>query len=107
MAELIGERLSGLRHESILATDGKDAWQRFSESGFDLVITDIRMPRLDGPGLIGRIRAAGSAIPILVETSDLGSEGVGRAAAAGASECFDFADLLRRLPEILDRWLKQ
>jgi two-component system chemotaxis response regulator CheY len=34
------------------ARDGQEALERYSMTGFDLVVTDIEMPRLDGLALI-------------------------------------------------------
>jgi PAS domain S-box-containing protein len=40
-----------------LATDGEQAWQRIMAADFDLIVTDIRMPRLDGKELYERTAA--------------------------------------------------
>ena len=37
--------------EVILARDGEEAWQRLEGTEFDLVVADIRMPRMDGQRL--------------------------------------------------------
>jgi two-component system, chemotaxis family, chemotaxis protein CheY len=51
------------------AGDGLQAWAMLA-GGLrpDAVVTDIEMPNLDGPGLIGRIRSdpALAAVPVLV-----------------------------------------
>jgi len=39
-----------------VALDGIDGWNSVRAGAWDLVITDIDMPRLDGIGLLGRIR---------------------------------------------------
>jgi len=39
-----------------VALDGIDGWNSLRGTDYDLVITDIDMPRLDGIGLLGRIR---------------------------------------------------
>ena len=50
------------------ARDGEEAWTRFSNSDkhFDVVLTDLNMPKLNGVGLARRIRATGSSPPILL-----------------------------------------
>ena len=40
-----------------VALDGADAWNQLRAHDYDLVVTDIDMPRLDGIGLIQRMRA--------------------------------------------------
>ena len=39
------------------APDGEAAWTRLCEGPFDVALIDIEMPRLDGFGLVERIRA--------------------------------------------------
>jgi len=38
------------------ASNGKDAWDQYTLSSYDLVITDIKMPEMDGISFITRIR---------------------------------------------------
>jgi len=56
------------------AGDGVEAVNKLEEKEFDLVITDIRMPRMDGLSLIKKVRSDISPeIPIIV-ISTLGKE---------------------------------
>ena len=50
-------QLEAFGHEVVAAEDGAEAWDRFESDEFDIVVTDWDMPRLDGAGLIQRIRA--------------------------------------------------
>lgn len=45
-------------HDVTVAQDGTQAWDLFQHGDFPLVISDWMMPGIDGPELIGRIRAA-------------------------------------------------
>lgn len=53
------------------AEDGAAAWRMLSEGRYDLVVTDIEMPNLDGFGLIERIRgdARMAEKPVVLMTS--------------------------------------
>ena len=55
LRELLPELIREMGHDSVTATDGVDALEKMKEKQFDIVITDINMPRLDGVGLIKRI----------------------------------------------------
>jgi len=39
------------------AADGIEAWQRLCDERYDLVLLDIEMPKLDGFGLLEKLRA--------------------------------------------------
>ncbi|TDI43367.1 MAG: response regulator [Acidobacteria bacterium] len=63
-------------HEVILAADGEEAWEQFCAAphSFDIVFTDIRMPRLDGVSFLRRLRAAGHEVPCVLITGHLPKE---------------------------------
>jgi DNA-binding response OmpR family regulator len=54
--EMIKMALTKFGHDVETASDGKEGIQKFDEKWFDLVITDIKMPRLDGNGVLQYIR---------------------------------------------------
>jgi len=69
-----------------VANDGEDAWKMLQKKDYDLLITDIEMPRLDGFGLTERIRSAApnlAKLPVIA-LSARGSDAFrNRAAEAG------------------------
>jgi two-component system sensor histidine kinase and response regulator WspE len=54
--ELERQLLGARGYEVEVAVDGADAWERLRESSFDLVVTDVDMPRLDGIELARSIK---------------------------------------------------
>jgi two-component system sensor histidine kinase and response regulator WspE len=48
--------LSGRGYVTEVAVDGMDAWNAVRSGSFDLVITDVDMPRMDGIELAKRIK---------------------------------------------------
>jgi CheY-like chemotaxis protein len=58
--------LEELGHRIVTATSGGDALEQFSAHKFDLVITDYKMPRMDGLELIGRLRKQSPDLPIVL-----------------------------------------
>ncbi len=54
---MLSEILTLDGHEVVQAADGNEALARLAEQRFDLVISDLLMPALDGPGLYERLRA--------------------------------------------------
>lgn len=51
------------------ACDGQDALEKIPELAPDVLLLDIRMPRLDGIGVLQALRAAGTLPPTLVLTT--------------------------------------
>ena len=62
-----------------MAADGAEGLRMAKAANFDLVITDILMPEIDGAEVILALRAAGSKTPILAISG--GGNGVSAAAA--------------------------
>jgi CheY-like chemotaxis protein len=53
------------------ATDGVDAIAKMQAQEFDLILTDMMMPEMDGPQLIGNIRQTlRNDIPIIIISSN-------------------------------------
>src|SRR5215469_12164092 len=74
-------------YEPILA-DGGDAAAALvaspEASSIDCVVLDLVMPDLDGLGVLARIRDAGLALPVIVQTAHGGIDNVVSAMRAGA-----------------------
>jgi diguanylate cyclase (GGDEF)-like protein len=68
LRELLHELISHMGHASVTATDGVDALEKMNEKHFDIVITDINMPRMNGVGLIKRIDADFSDTDVIAIT---------------------------------------
>jgi two-component system response regulator MprA len=48
------------------AVDGLQALEMLEQQGIDLVLSDVKMPRLDGASLVHRLRSRGDAIPVVL-----------------------------------------
>ena len=53
-------------HEVECAADGEAAWEMLEEQDFDVLLCDINMPRLDGMGLLRRIRERSQNPPEMI-----------------------------------------
>lgn len=75
---LLGDALQqGLRAEGFAAdwvTDGKLAEQATSVESFQAMVLDLGLPRLDGRGLLRRLRQRGTILPVLILTARDGLE---------------------------------
>ncbi len=68
------------------ADDGLDALRKLAGETFDIILTDINMPIMDGLKLVKRLRsdAKHSDIPIVIITTEGGEEDRKKALALGA-----------------------
>jgi CheY-like chemotaxis protein len=55
IAQLFCEVLGRDRHEVLLARSGREALEMLDARKIDLIVSDLRMPDLDGPGLHGEL----------------------------------------------------
>jgi DNA-binding NarL/FixJ family response regulator len=88
------------------ADSGSDLIERLDECAIDVIISDIRMPGLDGIEMTRRLRQQGSTIPVLLLTTFDDDELLPRAAEAGAQGFLlkdvapkDLASAVRRLAD--------
>ena len=68
LRDVLHELISDMGLASETAVDGMDALAKMEEKQFDIVITDINMPRLNGIGLIKRIAADYSDTDVIAIT---------------------------------------
>ncbi|WP_371432464.1 response regulator [Novosphingobium sp.] len=87
MRALLNHALASNGFDVAQAEDGMAALDWLESNEVDVVITDINMPRLDGFGLIERLREGERHRdrPILVPTTESSDEKKARARAAGAT----------------------
>jgi CheY-like chemotaxis protein len=65
-ADAVDTFLQGAGFQVVIASDGEAALQKASHCQFDALLTDLRMPRLDGATLIRKLRANRPDLPVIV-----------------------------------------
>lgn len=72
MRQMVGITLTGAGHEVQQASDGHQALQLAERERFDLVITDVNMPNMDGLTLVRQLRSLPNYrfVPLLVLTTE-------------------------------------
>lgn len=93
-------------HEPFEARDGQEALDLMSQEKLDAVITDMKMPRMDGLDLLQKLRKSYPHIPVIMITAhgtiDTAVEAMKRGAFDYVTKPFDQTELLK----ILGRALK-
>ena len=97
--------LSEEGYEVDQAGDGVQALELVGRGRFDLVLSDIIMPRMDGLKLLQRLKSIAPQLPVMIMTSYLSSS-VAKV-PAGAAEFirkpFILDDLLFKVQRVLDK----
>ena len=108
MRQLIAFALKRIPGSKIVeANDGIDALKKLSAQKFDVILTDINMPIMDGLKLVSMVRNDPShkTIPIIIITTEGAEEDRKRGLALGANayiaKPIQTADLLSVVNEIL------
>ncbi|MDP3155005.1 MAG: response regulator [Archangium sp.] len=75
-----------LGHTVEEAQDGEDGWSKLQSAVFDLILTDVQMPRLDGFSLTRRIKQSAelAKVPVVILSSLASPEDKRRGLDAGA-----------------------
>ena len=87
MRQMVEFTLNGAGHDVTSAVDGVDALAKAKSAKFDLVITDVNMPNMDGITLVKELRGTMGyrTIPILLLTTESSADKKGQGKAAGAT----------------------
>jgi len=108
MRQLISFALKRVHGSKIVeASDGIDALKKLSGQKFDLILTDINMPIMDGLKLVSLIRNDDNhkGIPIIIITTEGAEEDRKKGLALGAnaylSKPIQTAELLKLVKELV------
>ncbi len=84
MRFLLEDFLKSEGYEADSAHDGLEALAKLAQESFDLLITDIRMPGLNGLDILSAVKKFQFAMPVIVITAFGGEEVHRRSMARGA-----------------------
>ena len=103
----IGDALTRAGHRVVRANDGVEATEKCTKQVFDLVITDVSMPEMDGMTLLREVRTLSPTTDVVVMTAFSSVPNVVQAFKLGADEYltkpFTEEELLTRIGTIEER----
>jgi two-component system OmpR family response regulator len=106
-ADAMARGLADAGHEVVKAADGEEGLTEARKGGFDVMIVDRMMPKMDGVTLVGKLRREGDGTPVLF-LSALGEVGdrVAGLQAGGDDylvKPYAFAELIARVEALARR----
>ena len=69
LREFLTDTLELDDHQVVAAKDGAEAAKLLDDRGFDLLLTDLKMPKLDGMSLLRKVRAEQPELEVIVMTA--------------------------------------
>ena len=105
--QMVGMTLKQPGYSVVEASDGQEGLDKAKTGTFQLVLTDLNMPRMDGPTLVRALRGlpAYKSVPILMLTTESGDAMKAQGHAAGATgwltKPFDPGKLLEVMKKVL------
>jgi len=99
----LGRWLRGRGFEVLIAGNGQEALAILARERVDLVVSDVRMPVLDGPGLLRALGPSPPAPPLVFLTG-YGDHGDDELVAMGARAVLGKPVSGHRLLEVVNTW---
>lgn len=107
MLEILQDFLADEGFDVTLANSGERAIEEFSRAEFDLVITDLRMPGIDGLQTLIKLKQLNPRVPVIIVSGYASEDTEQRCRGAGAFECVqkpvDLDDLLKLITTALQQ----
>jgi EAL domain-containing protein (putative c-di-GMP-specific phosphodiesterase class I) len=69
MRKLLSRVLSAKGYETVVAQDGAHAKELLDLGGYDLILTDVHMPKIDGIGVLRLVRERDPDFPVILFTA--------------------------------------
>jgi DNA-binding response OmpR family regulator len=99
VCDLLDTALTEVGYLARCVCDGEAAWAAVQEDRPDLIVSDIKMPRLDGVQLARRLDEADYRIPVILMSA--GNDDKGGAARAFVRKPFDVGELLALIAVVM------
>jgi CheY-like chemotaxis protein len=99
--------LEELGHKIHMASSGADALEQFSQHKFDLVVTDYKMPRMDGLELITRLRKQQPEIRIVLVSGFVDTLGLNESITGADAVIQKSANEVTHLVRAVNRLLRR
>ncbi len=105
--ELFNTILTDEGYDVALAVNGEDALTHMKGNSFDLVVTDIKMPGMDGLQLLQELRKLGSHADVIMVTAYGEVESYLKAMSLGAAEYINKPIRIKELKRIVHKVLTE
>ena len=107
VADVLVDYLSNLGYQTVAAYSGYDALSKFKDGDFQLIITDLKMPEMDGMGLLEVVKGWDKRAMVIVITGYGTIESAVEAIKKGAYDFIPKPFKMEELEIIVNRALER
>jgi len=97
------ERLKNNKYEVSSAEDGEEAIEKIASDDFDVVITDIRMPKVNGIEVLKFTKKNKPKIKVIVMSIFVSQEVINEVMELGADKYIEKSSFLKDIISVLDK----
>ena len=97
------ERLKNYKYEVVSAKDGEEAIEKITADDFDVVITDIRMPKVNGIEVLKFTKKNKPKTKVIMMSAYLDQEVINEVMKLGAYQYIGKSSFLKDIVGILDK----
>ena len=103
--EVVVDRLEHAGYQVEAAADGVECLDKLAAFAADLLVLDLRMPRMDGLTVLRTLRERGDAVPVLILSAsserNIAADTIAQGAAAYMLKPFEPAAFLAKVSQLL------
>jgi DNA-binding response OmpR family regulator len=103
VAWVLAEAFGAEGHETTIRYTGEDGLAYLARERPDAVVLDVRLPAIDGVGVLRQIRATDQALPVIIMTGLATLGEIAEARRLGVTEIIEKPDVLKHFSEALAR----
>ena len=103
--DMLLQILNGLGYEAYAANDGTEALEKLEDNPFDMVISDVKMPSMDGLSLLRLLRQRSPELPVVLMAGHKSSVTLREAARCNADGFLQKPFRIAQLGEMLEKVL--
>ena len=108
LSTVLADYLQSKEYQVTTAANGQEAWELLSHKHFDILLTDISMPKKNGWQLMKSVRESGMLIPVIVLSAKTDREDIIRGYQLGCDDYltkpFSMDILICKIEAILRRY---
>lgn len=103
VAEVLSDAFGSQGHETAIRHTGEDGLVYLSHERPDVVVLDIRLPKLNGVAVLRQIRASDPSLPVIIMTGLATPGEIAEVRRLGVTEIVEKPEILKNFSEALKR----